>query len=96
VVGYNISLSLCKNIASSPHDIKDELGASINSPVPIIDVSRMPTLLSIWPITVLDTNCEMGSVDPGKVLLNIPTYIVPGIRVPPASLIVEFTRASCL
>ncbi|MFI5391963.1 MAG: hypothetical protein ACHQYQ_11430, partial [Bacteriovoracales bacterium] len=98
VVGYNISLSLCRHIALFPHDIKDEWGASINAPVPIIDDRRMPTYQSIWPTTVMDTDCEMGSVDSGKVLLSIPTYTFPGTnsRVQSAQLIIEFTGASCL
>jgi hypothetical protein len=100
VVGFNISLSLCRAI-SSPQSIYGGVGgyAPTSVSIPIIDVTRMPIVAGASPFIVTDpTNCGMGSVDQGGVVLNIPAYPVPGTSaiIPPTQTYIAFTRASCL
>ncbi|MFI5392008.1 MAG: hypothetical protein ACHQYQ_11660 [Bacteriovoracales bacterium] len=100
VVGFNISLSLCRSI-TQPQSIYGGVGGYAPSSVsiPIIDVTRMPTVGGASPFIVMDpTNCGMGSVDQGTVVLNIPAYQVPGTNaiIPATQTYIAFTRASCL
>lgn len=92
VVGFNISLSLCRDI----RQVNSGYGI-IN--IPIIDQTRVPTIAGANPMIVTDpTNCAMGSVDQAYVYLNIPAYRVPNTSVvyPATQMPVSFTRANCL
>lgn len=99
VVGFNISLSLCRSI-SSPQTIY----TGWNQPplyvsIPLIDQSRMPAVAGASPMIVTDpTNCAMGSVDQATVVLNLPPYRIPNTNatIPATQLPISFTRASCL
>jgi hypothetical protein len=100
VIGFNISLSLCR-LLSQPQTIYGGVGgyAPTGVSIPIIDVARMPVVGGATTFIVTDpTNCGMGSVDQGGVYLNIPAYKVPGTSamIPAAQTHISFTRASCL
>lgn len=92
VVGFNITLSLCRDI----RQVNSGYGV-VN--IPVIDQSRMPAVGGSSAIIVTDpTNCGMGSVDQATILLNIPAYRVPNTNVtyPQFQLPISFTRANCL
>ncbi len=92
VVGFNVSLSLCRDI----RQVNSGYGV-VN--IPIIDNSRMPGIYQSNPIIVTDpTSCPMGTVDQAYVRLILPAYRVPNTNVTYAQtyLDVSFTRAPCI
>lgn len=100
VVGFNISLSLCRDIRQMQVQVPSGYGyQSVTLPIPIIDTTRVPSIGGMSPAIVTDpTNCGMGSVDQAYIILNIPPYRVPNSNatIPGTQLPVSFTRANCL
>ena len=89
VIGFNIWLSLCKDVGQ----ISGGYGYPPTS-IPIIDQSRPLRIQGSTPIIVSDpTNCAVGTVDQATVYIYIPSYQ----RYPEGGIIpTSFTRANCL